>query len=274
MNLIKVLYAFLSVSGLGVIFGLGLAYASGAFAIKKNEKLEKLESALPGLNCGVCGYPGCSSYADAIANGGDEVLTKCAPGGSDVAAKLAIITGIEVDVAMEKMVAQVHCCGGKETSKYKYEYSGVNDCNAIYFLFNGDKVCSYSCLGLGSCIKVCPADTISYDSEGLVWVDKEECIGCKKCIEICPTGVMRMIPYSADYIVACNSMDKGGVVRNYCSVGCIGCKICEKKSPEGGFKVENYLAVINYKIEGERESAAGICPTHCIIKNKPHPKMK
>lgn len=274
MNLIKVLYAFLSVSGLGILLGIGLAYASKVFTVKKNEKLEKLESALPGLNCGACGYAGCSSYAEAIAKGEEQVLTKCAPGGSAVAAKLADIMGEKIDVSMEKMVAQVHCRGGNEISKYQYEYAGVKDCNALYAMFDGDKVCNYGCLGLGSCIKVCPVDAISYDNEGLVWVDKEECIGCEKCVEVCPTGVMKMIPYSADYIVACNSTDKGSAVRKYCSVGCIGCKLCEKKSPEGGFKVENFLATIDYKYNGERESASKACPTHCIIKNEPHPKKK
>ena len=51
-------------------------------------------------------------------------------------------------------------------------------------------------------------------------------------------------------IVACNSRDKGGIVRKYCTVGCIGCKICEKKSPEGGFWVENFLAEIDYSKGG------------------------
>ncbi|RKX84765.1 MAG: electron transporter RnfB [Spirochaetes bacterium] len=274
MNLIKVLYAFLSVSGLGIVLGIGLAYASKIFTVKKNEKREKLENALPGLNCGACGYAGCSSYAEAIESGEETVLTKCAPGGSAVAEKLAEIMGEKIDVSMEKMVAQVHCRGGNEISKYQYEYSGIKDCNALYAMFDGDKVCNYGCLGLGSCIKVCPVDAISYDSEGLVWVDKEECIGCEKCVEVCPTGVMQMMPYSADYIVACNSKDKGSTVRKYCSVGCIGCKLCEKKSPEGGFKVENFLATIDYKFNGERRAAAEACPTHCIIKNEPHPKKK
>ncbi len=274
MNLIKVLYAFLSVSGLGIILGLGLAYASKIFAVKKNEKQEALENSLPGLNCGACGYAGCPAYAEAIASGQDEDLTKCSPGGEATAEKLAELMGVKLEVTMEKMVAQVHCRGGKETSKYMFEYTGVRDCNAAYAMFQGDKVCKFSCLGLGSCIKVCPVDAIDYDSEGLVWVDKEMCIGCEKCVEVCPTGAMQMIPYSADYIVACNSTDKGGAVRKYCSVGCIACKICEKKSPEGGFKVENFLSKIDYSFKGERVSAADACPTKCIIKNEPHPKKK
>ncbi len=76
---------------------------------------------------------------------------------------------------------------------------------------------------------------------------------------------MQMIPYSSDVIVACNSLDKGGKVKKYCSVGCIGCKICEKRSADGGFVVENFLATINYNEKGDRSGALQGCPAKCII---------
>jgi ferredoxin len=61
---------------------------------------------------------------------------------------------------------------------------------------------------------------------------------------------------AADYIVACNSTDKGALVRKYCKVGCIACKICEKKSPEGGYKVEDNLSRIDYR-SGDRRAGRG-----------------
>jgi electron transport complex protein RnfB len=263
----RILAAFLSVSGLGLTFGLLLAVASKLLAVQKDELIERLENALPGLNCGACGYAGCVSYAEAIARDKETEINLCAPGGESVMNKLAEITGREVSLSKEKMVTQVHCRGGRKTSLYHFDYKGVKDCNALFALYGGDKVCPYGCLALGSCIQVCPVDAIGYDDEGLVWVDKIECIGCGKCIEVCPTGVMQFIPYKADYIVACNSIDKGGKVKKYCSVGCIGCKICEKKSPQGGYKVENFLARIDYSQKGERENGAIKCPSKCIIKN-------
>jgi ferredoxin len=137
----------------------------------------------------------------------------------------------------------------------------------LHLLFEGDKECKASCLGQGSCIKVCLAGAISYDGEGLVWVDKDLCVSCGKCIEVCPTEVMRYIPRTADYIVACNSTDKAAEVQKYCSVGCTGCRACEKRSPEGGFGVVNNLARINYRRRGERYYAHLACPTKCIIAN-------
>jgi len=266
VNWYRIVYALISVSGLGLIFGLGLAVASMILSIKKNELLIKLEEALPGLNCGACGFAGCSAYAEAIAQeGGDVALTLCRPGGGMTAGKLAELMGVEVIFSEEKLVAQVLCRGNRERAQVKFRYSGIRDCNALYSMYGGDKVCPYGCLALGSCIRVCPVDAISYDSEGLVWVDRDKCITCGQCIDICPTGVMQYISYDADCMVACNSRDKGPVVKKYCSVGCIGCKICEKKSPEGGFTVEDFLARIDYSVKGDREEAAKACPPKCII---------
>lgn len=264
--LLRILYAFLSVAALGGLLGLGLAFASRILAVKKDERVEEVEGALPGLNCGACGYAGCAQYAEAIVNE-EEELNLCSVGGADTVKALGEIMGVEVDAGSEeKMVAQVHCRGNAATSSYNFEYHGIEDCNAAAMFFGGDKTCPYGCLALGSCMKVCPTDAIFYDEDGLVRVDRDRCISCEQCVEVCPTGVMKMVPESADYIVACNSIDKGGKVRKYCSVGCIGCSICVKKSPEGGFSVENFLASIDYSQKGSREEAAEACPPKCIVK--------
>jgi sulfite reductase (NADPH) flavoprotein alpha-component len=47
----------------------------------------KLMAAMAQLDCGACGYV-CQTYADAIANGEEEDLTRCAPGGGETARKL------------------------------------------------------------------------------------------------------------------------------------------------------------------------------------------
>jgi electron transport complex protein RnfB len=265
--LLNVCWAFLTVGGLGMFFGFGLSLASKFLAVKKDQRIARLEEALPGLNCGACGFAGCVSYAEAIV-GADTALTLCTPGGEETAKALAEIMGVDLDVTMEKKkVAQVLCRGGKETAQYYFEYNGIQDCNALFAFYGGNKVCKFGCLELGSCIKVCPVSAIDYDKDNLVWVDRDTCIGCGKCIDVCPTGVMQFIPYDADFFVACHSTDKGALVRKYCKAGCIGCKICEKQSPEGGFIVENNLARIDYRMSGDRHAAAEKCPTNCIIRN-------
>ncbi len=264
MIVIPALYALAVVGILGALFGTGLAVASRVLAVEKDHRIEEVEGILPGVNCGACGYPGCSGYAEGMVKN-DADISLCSPGGQEVMIALGKVLGKEVDLTKEKMVAQVHCRGNKDRSSYKFEYKGVEDCVSAHLLFGGDKTCSYGCLGLGSCIKVCPVDAISYDEDNCVWVNKDLCISCGKCVDICPTGVIKMIPYSADRIVACNSKDKGAATKKYCTVGCIGCKLCEKQSPEGGFAVDSFLASIDYSQKGDRTAAAEKCPPKCII---------
>ena len=268
MLLLKVLWAFISVGILGALLGFGLAIASKFFSVKKDKRISQVEEALPGLNCGSCGFAGCEPYAEAIVEQ-SEVLDLCRPGGQDTANALADIMGVESIEAGARMVAQVHCRGGEGTATYKFAYEGLRDCNAAFQLYGGAKECPHGCLALGSCIKVCPVDAIHYNKSGLVLVERKTCISCGKCIDVCPTGVMQFVPHDADRIVACNSTDKGGVVRKYCTVGCIGCKRCDKSSPEGGFVIDTFLATIDYDKKGDRSAAEEKCPTHCIVQVDP-----
>ena len=273
MNLMKVVYSLIAVGALGALLGIGLAFASKLLRVEKDKRIAEIEDILPGLNCGACGYAGCASYEEAIVTEGDE-LTRCTPGGPEVANKLAEALGVSVEVSAEKKIAQVHCRGGRKRTKLQFEYDGIEDCNALFILYHGDKECKYGCLGKGSCIEVCPVEAIDYDEEGLVWVDRETCISCGKCIDVCPTGVMKWVPYDAEYMVACNSTDKGAAVKKYCEVGCIGCKLCAKKTPEGVYVIENFLSKIDYSKEGDRSAGAAACPTKCIIRldKQPIPK--
>ena len=264
--ILQIVYSLVSIAMLGLIMGIGLAFASKFLAVKKDERVLPIENALPGLNCGACGYAGCAMYAAAIAQG-DVALDLCRAGGDQSLKRISEIMGVEFSGTGERRVTQVHCRGGKEAAKRKFAYAGISDCNAAYAMYHGFKLCPHGCLGEGSCIEVCPVDAIDRDDEGLVWVDKDKCVGCGQCVDVCPTGVMQWVPYDADYVVACNSKDKGAAVRKYCSVGCIACKLCERKSPEGGYKVENLLARIDYSAAGDRQAGAEACPNHCIVRN-------
>ena len=64
-----ILTAALVLGGLGLVFGLVLGYASEKFAVKIDPKIEKISEALPGANCGACGFAGCMELARAIVEG-------------------------------------------------------------------------------------------------------------------------------------------------------------------------------------------------------------
>ena len=261
----SIVIAFIIVGVLGLLLGLGLAIADRKLAIEKDPKLVALEEAMPGANCGGCGFAGCTAYADAVFQGEAEPGL-CSPGGAALAARMGEILGVKVE-AKEKQVAFVFCRGGKDRTKEDYEYKGMADCSAAALLQGGPSACKEGCLHLGSCISVCPVGAISKNADGDIVVDKEMCIGCGKCVAICPNHVIRLVPYSAEYICACNNHEPGGKVRKACQVGCIGCKMCETKVEGSPFKVENFLSVNDYHAPQDgAPAAAEICPQKCIIK--------
>lgn len=65
---------------MGLILGLGLAFAADVFAVEEDERMKTVESLLPGYNCGACGYPGCAGFAEGIIEGEVEKLSMCKPG--------------------------------------------------------------------------------------------------------------------------------------------------------------------------------------------------
>lgn len=71
------LYAVIVLGGLGILFGTVLSLTA-VFINKNDERLKQIRDALPGYNCGACGYPGCDGYASALLNGAPVDL--CRPG--------------------------------------------------------------------------------------------------------------------------------------------------------------------------------------------------
>lgn len=72
--------ATLTLAVMGLILGLGLAFAADIFKVEVDKRLEAIEGMLPGYNCGACGYPGCSGFAEGIMEGEVENLSMCKPG--------------------------------------------------------------------------------------------------------------------------------------------------------------------------------------------------
>ncbi|NIS69976.1 MAG: 4Fe-4S dicluster domain-containing protein, partial [Proteobacteria bacterium] len=56
------------------------------------------------------------------------------------------------------------------------------------------KGCTYGCLGLGTCERVCPFGAIRMDGNGLPVISEELCTGCGICVESCPKEVLLLAP--------------------------------------------------------------------------------
>ena len=174
----EILYAALILGGMGILFGLLLTLTSRIFAVPADPVKDAVREALPGANCGGCGYPGCDGCAEAIASGKAPV-NACPVGGAEAAAKIAAVMGVENAEPAVKMVANVICQGSEELCKQKFNYTGIQDCVAASLVNDGDRSCKYACLGLGTCVRACPFGAIHIDDyKKIAVVDKEKCQSC------------------------------------------------------------------------------------------------
>lgn len=262
-----IVIATVTVGIVGILIGVLLGIASEVFKVEVDEKEIQVREALPGNNCGACGYPGCDGLAKAIASG-EAKVNQCPVGGQPVAAKIAVIMGVDDVGASEKKVAFVKCKGNCNYTKKLYTYSGLHDCNgAMVVPGAGGKSCEYGCMGYGSCVKACEFDSI-HIVDGIALVDKEKCVACGKCVTACPKKLIDIVPYKAKTLVQCNSQDKGKTVKDKCSVGCIGCTMCVKQCQDDAIHMVGNVALVDYSKCIECGRCAMKCPTKVIISDK------
>ncbi len=264
-TIINILIGIGVLTGLGLVIGFGLSVASKVFMVEIDPIEENIFNALPGANCGACGYPGCSGYAVALAKDNSIPINLCSPGGKTTLDKLAAILSRD-GVIGEHMVAKVCCLGDDAIAKKDFIFNGEDDCFTVYSFYKGEKSCKYGCVGKGSCIKVCPVNAINRDPLNRVWIDSNLCIGCEKCVTVCPPKVIKMFPLNGGHFVACSSHDNSKTVKENCKKGCIGCKICEKATDNPDrIVVTDNLAIINYNNPADLHTAAIKCPANVIV---------
>ncbi|MBR5139687.1 MAG: RnfABCDGE type electron transport complex subunit B [Clostridia bacterium] len=258
-----ILIPVLLLLGIGIVCALVLSLASHFFGVKEDERAIELRDALPGANCGACGYSGCDAYAKALSCGMTDKTNLCIPGGDGTARRISAILGVEAGDVVE-MVAYVGCNGGCKPEERKYIYAGAQTCKAANLLFSGDRHCTFACLGYGDCMKVCPRDAIKINDRGIAEIDPKKCIGCGLCARTCPNGIIHLVEDTTRVVVKCNNHYKGAEVRKFCDNGCIACGKCEKNCPHGAIKLIDNLARIDYTKCTSCGKCKEVCPIHCI----------
>lgn len=257
MNITAILTAIAVVGGVGLFLGLFLGVAGILFKVEVDEKEEAVLGALPGNNCGGCGFPGCSGLAAAIAKG-EAPVNACPVGGEAVGKVIAEIMGVEAEESV-RMTAFVKCAGTCDKTTQNYEYTGVEDCSMVKYVPDGGaKSCGHGCLGFGNCMKACPFGAISIQ-DGIAVIDKEACKACGKCVATCPKNLIELIPYDAKCKVACSSKDKGPVAMKACKSACIGCGLCVKACPSEAITVTDFHA----HIDQSKCTGCGACKEKC-----------
>lgn len=263
--LIDVLTALAVVVSVGLFFGILLALFIRLFGVEEEEITKKIRAALPGINCGACGFKGCNDYAEALSQGKAKP-NLCIPGAENTAKEIGELLGVEVEEPND-VVAFVHCNGTCDVAAEKSVYEGITSCKARSMIYGGPKSCNYGCLGCGDCAKVCVSEAICV-SNGIARVDTSRCVGCGLCVKTCPKNIISMVPQDAPVAVYCSSKDKGAVAIKACKNACIGCKKCEKTCPDQAITVIDNCAVIDYTKCTGCGLCAEVCPTGCLKKVK------
>lgn len=257
------LKALISLGGLGFFLSTILAIAYAKLAIKVSLKEKQILDALPGLNCGACGFAGCEGYAASLAKGGTEIGL-CPVGGAELVNKLSEFLGVEAK-EVEPKVTVIRCSGGENNTEERLNYVGLQSCIGARLVAGGPKSCLYGCLGFGDCVLVCKFDAIRMGDDGLPLINDKLCTGCGMCVDACPQNIIELIPKVEKVYVKCSSPESARLTKLHCKVGCIGCKLCEKNCPYDAIKVEDGVARINFEFCENCGICVHKCPTGAIF---------
>jgi len=161
------LEALLVMTGIALVLGAALGYASIVFKVEGDPLVGKIDAILPQTQCGQCGHPGCRPYAEAIAKG-EADINHCPPGGEEGIRKLADLLG-------------------REFKPLDAEY-GEEKPKQVAVIEEND------CIGCTLCIQACPVDAIVGASKTMHTVVAALCTGCELCIPPCPVNCILMEP--------------------------------------------------------------------------------
>lgn len=246
---------------LAMLFAIALAYLGKKLAVSRDERIDRVKDCLSGANCGACGYAGCDGFATALVEGKAE-LSSCNATSKEKKEEIAEILGLTDTGEATKVVV---CCHGGQDAKDKYDYVGYGDCRSMELLAGGRKQCAWGCLGTGSCVDACQHHAVTVKQKGYSEVSLSKCISCGKCISVCPKKIIKRIPASATYYVACSNHQKGKEVRELCTKGCIACGICVKQCEVGAITIVDNLATIDYTKCINCGKCTAKCPQRCIV---------
>lgn len=229
---------------LAIILLLAVASAFGASFLSSGWKRRKrteqstlrIDSILPGYDCGLCGAADCRAYAAAV-DGECADPARCAPGGSRVEARLrSSLEERTGDLRSLERRAVVRCGGTRGVAVEEFPYDGRQSCASAVGRYGGPKRCKEGCVGFGSCVRVCELGAIRVVS-GVAHVNPALCTGCGVCLSSCPTGVLSLIPRDQAWYVACASAREPETREADCSAACTACGECASRSVRGEFSL-------------------------------------
>ncbi|MDR0349906.1 MAG: Fe-S cluster domain-containing protein [Tannerella sp.] len=262
-----IIYAIISLGAIGAVGAIILYIASQKFKVDEDPRISLVQEALPGANCGGCGFPGCGGFADACVKA-DSLEGLCCPvGGSETMSRVASILGKEASVSSPQ-IAVVRCNGACRVRPRLNQYDGAKNCAVAASLYGGETGCSFGCFGYGDCVKACTFDAIQINPDTMLpEVAEDECTACGACVKACPKHIVELRkkgPKSRRIFVSCVNKDKGGIARKACANACIGCNKCVKECAFDAISVNNNLAYIDHIKCRLCRKCVAVCPSGAI----------
>ncbi|GHU98610.1 ferredoxin [Bacteroidia bacterium] len=261
------LFTILTLCAIGVVSAVVLYVVAQRFKVDEDERIDTVESMLPGANCGGCGYAGCRSLAEALVGYDDIANLYCPVGGAGAMKAIADYLG-KTPPEKEPQVAVVRCNGVWDNRPRTNRYDGAQTCAVIATLYGGETGCIYGCLGRGDCQAVCQFGAIRINPVSMLpEVDQDRCTACGACAKACPKMLIelrRKGPKDRRIYVACRNRDKGAISRKNCNVSCIACGKCRKACQFEAITVEGNLARIDPQKCRLCRKCVPECPTGAI----------
>lgn len=267
MNLL-IIYTIATLSIIGTSSAVILYFVAQKFKVFEDPRIDDVTEALPGANCGGCGFAGCRAFAEACVKADGLSDLSCPVGGNETMSSVAGILGVEA-VKRDPRVAYIRCNGTCDHRPKTSNFDGASTCAIAASVYSGETDCQFGCLGYGDCFDVCEFDAIDLRSGlGVPLIIDDKCVACGKCVDACPKNLIELrkqFPKNRKIVVACRNKDKGGVARKACSVACIGCGKCEKECKFDAITIENNLAFIDSDKCKLCRKCVSVCPTNSII---------
>ena len=88
----------------GLILAVVLFFISKKFAVEEDPRVVQINEILPGANCGGCGYPGCSAFAENCVKKGSLKGMRCSAASGEVMQQIAEILGEEPEMIEEALL--------------------------------------------------------------------------------------------------------------------------------------------------------------------------
>jgi len=159
-----VLTAVLIITGMALLAGLLLSFASSRLPGDSKELVDQVNDLLPQTQCAQCGYPGCRPYAAAII-GGAASINLCPPGGDETVQRLATLLGRDVQPLADT----------------------ATQCDSVALIAES------LCIGCTRCRDACPVDAIVGAHQLMHTIIATECTGCELCLPPCPVDCISMV---------------------------------------------------------------------------------